>query len=102
MLIKLSDEMLCVGSYPDCTNVVINTEIEQPDIVLMDIEMPNINGIVGVGLIKKKFENVKVIMQTVFEEQEKIFAALQNGADGYILKTASIDKMLENIKEVYN
>ena len=102
MLVKLSNEMQCVGSYADCGDVLINTEISQPDVVLMDIEMPNVNGIEGVGLIKKHYNKVKVIMQTVFEDEDKIFAALQNGADGYILKTAGIDRMLENIKEVYN
>jgi DNA-binding NarL/FixJ family response regulator len=80
----------------------LNTEVAEPDVVLMDIEMPNVNGIEGVAIIKQNFKNVKVIMQTVFEDEEKIFAALQNGADGYILKTAGIERMLENIKEVYN
>jgi len=101
-LIKLSEGLECVGSYPDCSNVILNTEISEPDVVLMDIEMPNVNGIEGVGLIKKKFDCIKVIMQTVFEDEEKIFAALQNGADGYILKTAGIEQMVQNIKDVYN
>jgi DNA-binding NarL/FixJ family response regulator len=51
----------------------------------MDIEMPKSDGIEGVGRIKSTFPDIKVIMQTVYENEEKIFACLQNGADGYIL-----------------
>ena len=101
-LMVLSDEITCVGSFEDCSNVQFEMEYYSPDIVLMDIEMPNVNGIEGVGIIKKYYPAIRIIMQTVFEDEEKIFAALQAGAEGYILKNATADKIIQSIKEVHN
>ena len=63
--------------------------------------MPNVDGISGVQKIKKEFPHVRVIMQTVFTDEARIFASLQAGAEGYILKNASAEKIIESIKEVY-
>lgn len=101
-VMMLSDDIECAGSFEDCSNVLFEMEMYCPDIVLMDIEMPNVNGIEGVAIIKKKFPAIRIIMQTVFEDEEKIFAALQAGAEGYILKTAGADKIIQSITEVYN
>ena len=68
----------------------------------MDIEMTGINGIKATGLIKKEFPEVKILMQTVFEDDAKIFEALCAGANGYILKSTSPVKMLEAITDVQN
>jgi DNA-binding NarL/FixJ family response regulator len=73
----------------------------QPDVVLMDIEMPGIDGITGVQMIKKEFPQIRIIMQTVFEDESRIFASLQAGAEGYILKNASAEKIVESIREVH-
>jgi DNA-binding NarL/FixJ family response regulator len=100
-LLSLTDGMQCVGDFPDCSNVLEEIEELYPDVVLMDIEMPNVNGISGAGLIKKAHPDVHVVMQTVFEDAEKIFASLQAGAEGYILKTASAEKITQCIEEVY-
>jgi len=72
----------------------------EPDLVLMDIEMPIVGGIEGVALIKANFPNIKIIMQTIFEDEEQIFAALQAGADGYLLKSSSPEKLLQSIGDV--
>jgi DNA-binding NarL/FixJ family response regulator len=93
--------MVCVAEYPDCRHVIADMEQDYPDIVLMDIEMPHVDGISGVALIKKKFPEVKIIMQTVFEDEERIFASLSAGAEGYILKSASSEKITQSIEEVY-
>jgi DNA-binding NarL/FixJ family response regulator len=66
----------------------------------MDIDMPYVNGIKGLILIKKEFPEVKILMQTVFEDEDKIFSAIVSGADGYILKKTSPSKLLEAIKDV--
>lgn len=73
-----------------------------PDVVLMDIEMPNVDGISGVTTIKKSFPEIRIIMQTVFEDEERIFSSLKAGAEGYILKTASAEKITQSIEEVYH
>jgi len=69
-------------------------------VVLMDIDMPHVNGIEGLALIKQQFPQVKVLMQTIFEDEDKIFNAIIAGADGYILKKASPMKLLEGIRDV--
>ena len=101
-LLMLTEGMECVECFPDCSNVIAEMEQTQPDIVLMDIAMPNVDGINGVGLIKKKFPHIRIIMQTVFEDEEKIFACLQAGAEGYLLKNATAEKITQSIEEVYH
>ena len=100
-LLSLTEGMQCVATFPDCSNVKTDMEQFQPDVVLMDIEMPNVDGISGVSIIKKNFPHIRIIMQTVFEDEEKIFASLQAGAEGYILKKASAEKITQSIEEVY-
>lgn len=100
-LLTLTEGMKVVADFPDCSHVQDDMEEYYPDVVLMDIEMPNVNGINGVKLIKSRFPEVKVIMQTVFEDEEKIFASLQAGAEGYILKNATAEKITQSIEEVY-
>ena len=100
-LLQLTDNMECVAGFCDCSNVLDEMKQYLPDVVLMDIEMPNVNGIEGVRIIKKDFPQIKIIMQTAFEDNDKIFAALQYGAEGYILKKASIQSITQSIDEVY-
>lgn len=100
-LMFLNESMQCIGSFPDCSNVLEDIINTKPDIVLMDIEMPNTDGISGVKIIKTNFPHIRIIMQTVFEDEEKIFASLQAGAEGYILKNASAEKITQCIEEVY-
>jgi len=92
----------CAGSFTHCNNWKHDIEKSQPDVVLMDIEMSGINGIKATGLIKKEFPEIKILIQTVFEDDTKIFEALCNGANGYILKNTSPVKMLEALTDVHN
>src|SRR5262245_5933548 len=88
LLIDDTPFMKCVGTFEDCSHVVENIQATKPDVVLMDIDMPNVNGIEGVRRIRKQYGDLLVIMQTVFEDNDKIFDSIQAGADGYILKKA--------------
>lgn len=100
-LLSLSDSMEWIADFPDCSHVEEDMEQYHPDVVLMDIAMPKVDGISGVALIKKSFPQIRIIMQTIFEDEEKIFASLQAGAEGYILKNASAEKITQCIEEVY-
>ena len=100
LLIDTAPEMTCVGTFEDCRDVVRHVAETNPDVVLMDIDMPHVNGIEGVELIKRQFPKVKVLMQTVFEDDDKVFAAILAGADGYLLKQSTPNKLLEAIEEV--
>ena len=100
-LVNGSNGFSCVGAYPDCQGILKNIELVQPDVVLMDIEMPGISGIEGVKMIREKFPQIKILMQTIFEENEKIFASICAGASGYILKNTPSSRILESIKETF-
>lgn len=102
MLINSSPKMTCVGTFFDCSNVIADTRKSNPDVVLMDIDMPNVNGIEGVKLIRLNFPKVQILMQTVFEDDNKIFASICAGASGYILKKSSPAQLLQAIEDVYN
>jgi DNA-binding NarL/FixJ family response regulator len=99
VIVTSSDMELC-GSFEDTHFLQKRIEALQPDVVLMDINIPGKNGIDAVKEIKEQFPKVQVCMQTVFEDDEKIFASLCNGASGYILKNTPPDKLLQAIREV--
>ena len=92
----------CTGAFTNGSNWEADIRRSNPDVVLMDIEMPGLDGIELTGLITQKFEQVKVLIQTVFDDSTKIFKALCAGASGYILKNDPPNKYLEAITEVYN
>jgi DNA-binding NarL/FixJ family response regulator len=70
------------------------------DVILMDIQMPEMDGIQTTAYIKKKYPNIKVLMLTVFDDEDKIIKAIQAGADGYLLKDASPDELKQAITDV--
>ncbi len=72
------------------------------DIILMDIEMPEINGIEATAIIKQKYPHIKIIMLTVFDNDENIFNAIKAGADGYLLKEVNPQELYNGIKETLN
>src|SRR5690606_24711034 len=80
-LIDSTENMECVGTFNDCRDVMRNVVETEPDVVLMDIEMPHVDGIVGVTLLRRQFKDLKILMQTVFEDNAKIFAAILAGAN---------------------
>ncbi len=102
MLINFTDEMICVGTFPDCSHVLKDIDNCKPDLVLMDIDMPNVNGIEGVSIIREKHHGLKILMQTVFEDDEKLFACIRAGADGYILKKSQPTDLLNAIIDALN
>lgn len=99
-LISLSPELEYAGGFENCASILLDIETKQPDIILMDIEMPVVNGLEGVRAVKQQYPHIKVIMQTAFDDDEKVFSALQAGAEGYILKTASVVQIAQSIDEV--
>jgi DNA-binding NarL/FixJ family response regulator len=100
-LINGSPGLTCSGAFANCNNLVKDIETTIPDVILMDIEMPGISGIEAVKIIKEKFPDVKILMETIFDENDKIFQSICNGAEGYILKNTPPVQMLTAIKEVY-
>jgi len=100
-LVDNAKDMYCTGAFADANKLLRNMQMADPDVVMMDINMPGISGIEAVQVIKEKFPQVQILMQTVFEENDKIFAAICVGASGYMLKKTPPQKMIEAIRETY-
>ncbi|TCD08213.1 response regulator transcription factor [Pedobacter frigidisoli] len=101
-IINGTQGFICSGIFPNVNQVEADIQFSKPDVVLMDIEMPGRTGIEATKIIKDRFPEVKVLIQTVFNDSDKIFNALCAGASGYILKTDSPLKQLQALEEVYN
>ncbi len=100
-LIDGSPGFMLADAFPNGDKATEKVELSQPDVVLMDIEMPGTNGLEALRLIKKQFPQLNVLMQTVFEDDDKIFEAICNGASGYILKNTPPSRILDAIVETY-
>lgn len=100
-LLESAEGFTCVGAFAHCERVIESIEETQPDVILMDIEMPVVNGIEGVRRVREKYADVKILMETIFEEDEKIFQSICNGAQGYILKNTAPEEILRAIREIY-
>lgn len=100
-LISLSDNLEYIGNAENCENVLAEMEKYSPDVVLMDINMPIVDGIEGLKLIKTHFPQIKVLIQTAYDDSEKIFTSISNGASGYILKSDNPKRILQAIEEVH-
>ena len=102
MLLQDNADFTLAGSYAHCLDVIENIKNTKPDVVIMDIDMPGMNGIEGVKLIRKNFPTLQILMLTVFDDDEKVFSAIKAGAGGYILKNAEPNNLLHSVSEVYN
>ena len=101
-LLNHQEGMRCVCALSNLLNVVSEFRKYRPDIVLMDIGLPDISGIEGVRVVKENFTEIEVLMFTVFDDDEKIFEAIKAGASGYLLKKSSTDEIIEAIVSLYN
>jgi DNA-binding NarL/FixJ family response regulator len=102
IILQLNENFRLIHKLENCDEMIGRFEVEKPDVVLMDIDMPGINGIEAVWDIRKKWPDIKVLMVTVFEDEEKIFGAIKAGANGYLLKKDSPQKILDAIIAVAN
>jgi DNA-binding NarL/FixJ family response regulator len=100
MLLEGTPGYTCTGAYPNCKNMLPLLQSYPCDIVLMDIEMPGMNGIEATKLIKEMFPAMQVLIQTVFSEDQYIFNAICAGASGYILKSTTPQGYLQAIADV--
>lgn len=99
-LINTSDDYICSAAFYKCTNVLQHLQLYKPQVILMDIDMPERNGIEAVNLIRSVDKDVKIIMLTVFDDNKNVLSAICAGASGYLLKKNSFEKLFEAIDEV--
>ena len=99
-LFQYNEKFHLVGNYEDVLNTGKVIQKDRPEVVLLDIDMPKMNGIAAIPVIKEINPLISVIMYTQFEDDEKLFNSLCAGADGYILKNNSPLKLFDAIEEV--
>jgi DNA-binding NarL/FixJ family response regulator len=100
-LIEASDNFLCLSAYSNAEDAVKDLPAVKPDIVLMDINLPGMNGIECIRRVKTVCPQLQFMMFTIYEDSEQVFDALAAGASGYLLKKTPRDKILPSIQELY-
>ncbi|MBS1596671.1 MAG: response regulator transcription factor [Bacteroidetes bacterium] len=99
-MINFSKDLLLLGSYPDVSKVEHQVREANPDVILMDIDMPGRNGIEAVKIIRRFNQKAQIMMLTVFDDNKHIYDAICAGASGYLLKKNISDKLLTSIHEI--
>lgn len=102
MILSLYEEINLIGEAENGEQLIKLLEKLNAEVILMDVRMPIMDGVEAVKIVKEKYENIKVIILTTFNEDEYIFKAIENGADGYLLKDAGSEDIIKAIKAVYN
>lgn len=100
LIVNSSQRFTVVGAYSNCEDAIGALNREKPEIVLMDIELPGMNGIKGTQIIRDKAPHAEVIMVTVYEDSDLVFEALKAGASGYITKSANYTELLSALEEI--
>ncbi len=101
-VLQTSSELSVVGIASDGLRAVDACMQLKPDVVLMDIRMPNMNGVVATKRIKEIDDNIKIIVLTTFDDSDYILSAINNGASGYLLKDIGATALIDAIKNAYN
>lgn len=99
-LLNLQRDFEVIGEATNGLEAVDLTEELKPDIVLMDIQMPNCDGLEAVKKIRDNNGNVKIIMLTVSDEESDLFTSIKYGANGYLLKNMNLDELFSHINAV--
>ncbi|HEU4860966.1 MAG TPA: response regulator transcription factor [Chitinophagaceae bacterium] len=99
-LIQSTPQLDLLATFSNADTVKVDTEELKPDVILMDIDMPGTNGIDAVAIVKAVSPKTQVIMLTVFDNEEKIFNAIRNGASGYLLKHTPPSEIIDSIFDV--
>ncbi|MCF8245868.1 MAG: response regulator transcription factor [Saprospiraceae bacterium] len=100
-LLQATPGIQLIGAFPDTSNLEMQVPGLKPDVVLMDIDMPGRSGIDATPVAKALRPETQVLMLTVFEEEDKIFQAIRNGASGYLLKRTSPTEIIAAIHDVH-
>ena len=101
-VLETSSDVEVVGIASDGIVAVEMCAERKPDVVLMDIRMPNMNGVVATKRIKEIDDNIKIIVLTTFDDSDYILSAINNGASGYLLKDIGATALIDAIKNAYN
>lgn len=101
-ILSMREHIEVVGTASDGQEALDKAKMLNPDIILMDIRMPGVNGVEGTKLIHTHLPDIKVLMLTTFKDSELIFDALEEGASGYLLKDMPTDTIVQAIMTVHS
>ncbi|MFZ0456292.1 MAG: response regulator transcription factor [Ignavibacteriaceae bacterium] len=101
ILIDGTEGYSCIGAYSECERMLKNIEKVNPDVLLMDLGLPGIDGVEGIRKVKVILPELTILVLTIYEENDRIFDALCAGASGYLVKKTPPSKLLEAIREAY-
>ena len=100
-ILRTDEGLEFVGTATDGFDALEQIEALEPDVVLLDIRMPNMNGVVATSRIKGEFPKVKVLILTTFDDSDYILSAINNGASGYLLKDIGGNALIDAVKNAY-
>ncbi len=100
-ILRTDEALAFVGTASDGFDALEKIPQLSPDVVLLDIRMPNMNGVVATSRIKEEYPNVKVLILTTFDDSDYILNAINNGASGYLLKDIGGDALIDAVKNAY-
>jgi DNA-binding NarL/FixJ family response regulator len=100
LIVNSSSKFSVVNTYSNCEDAIEELQRDKPEIVLMDIELPGMNGIRCTRIIKDKLPSAEIVMVTVYEDSELVFEALKAGASGYITKSSNYVELLSALEEI--
>lgn len=102
--LDMQDELACPVAVDTVEEMLdyLEEEHKNPEVILMDIQLPGMSGIEGIGIIKEKYPDIDIIMLTVYHDSHKIFDSLCAGASGYLLKHTSLPEIKESILNLLN
>jgi DNA-binding NarL/FixJ family response regulator len=99
LLIDATDGYRCTGSYRSMEEALARIGGELPDVALVDIGLPGMSGLEGIGILKQRHPSLQLLMLTVYDDDDRIFRALCAGATGYLLKKTPPARLLESLRE---
>lgn len=102
MIVNTTEELECRQTFTNAEDAIRILPLSCPDIVLMDIDLPGMNGIEAIKKLKEQCKNTLYMMLTVYEDDDKIFNSLKAGASGYMLKKTPPNQLVEALKDLAN
>jgi DNA-binding NarL/FixJ family response regulator len=99
-LINASNNYRVINSYPNAESAFANLAADEPQVILLDIELPGIKGIEAIPKIRQILPKTHILMLTVYDNEENVFRALTKGAAGYLVKSDSTERIMDAIQEV--
>ncbi len=102
IVLSVSQDLEVVDTVSNGAEAVKSVGIHRPDVVLMDVRMPEMDGVEATRIIKERYPQTSVIVLTTFDDDEYVFGALKNGASGYLLKGSGVSELAESIKIAYH